>query len=446
MLLFFIQELLSYYNCVLVVPNEGVLSKRARVLGIEVIVQCSPLLNSMYDPTEELWADLDKMKQQSVWNDLLQLLTSARPAVVITNTCINVLPAVAAKSLGIPVVWHITETMVINSNTHLSVSLIDQYSDWIIGISHSTMRSFHGEKIWQKIRILSPSWRMDELNPGTWGVSRKSKRKRLGLNDSNRLIGYISSFIHPIKGLYHFMKMALQICEKYPQTHFVILGKPMDEAYFESCIQLMQQSGHHKRFHFIRFESHIEAIYPAMDIVVIPSLSEEGFGMTALEGLIFGKPVVAYNSGGLNEIMHATGNSNYVVASGDIDGLVMRVSDLLSDQIGSEQVGFRNLFSVQSAFGIDKYRTELQQIIEDIQQTTAAQLPDPPPPPLVVQPSKPRRKLIRKKKKYSRKHRRAKRSISRKRRIMIRRLARKRARKRAARRSRKSRSSSSRRR
>lgn len=45
--------------------------------------------------------------------------------------------------------------------------------------------------------------------------------------------------------------------------------------------------------------------YTAMDIVVIPSMVKEGFGMTALEGLYFAKPVIAFNQGGLSELMES---------------------------------------------------------------------------------------------------------------------------------------------
>ncbi|MCY9668269.1 hypothetical protein M5X11_25665 [Paenibacillus alginolyticus] len=71
--------------------------------------------------------------------NILDLLLIHEPDVVITNTCVNILPAVAAKKLGIPVIWIIAETIQLNESTVLTVGLVDQYSDWIVGISHATL-------------------------------------------------------------------------------------------------------------------------------------------------------------------------------------------------------------------------------------------------------------------------------------------------------------------
>ncbi len=46
--------------------------------------------------------------------------------------------------------------------------------------------------------------------------------------------------------------------------------------------------------------------------------------MTALEGLLFGKAVVAYDSGGLGEILNLTENKKFLVPTGEVDGLVKK--------------------------------------------------------------------------------------------------------------------------
>jgi hypothetical protein len=101
-----------------------------------------------------------------------------------------------------------------------------------------------------------------------------------------------------------------------------------------------------------------------MDVVVVPSLSVEGFGMTALEGMVFGKPVVVYGSGGLAEIGESTGNGGFVVPTGDADGLFNRVSRLLGDEALLQAVGARNQEAAIAAFGIDAYRDRLRKFVD----------------------------------------------------------------------------------
>ncbi|MNP84924.1 hypothetical protein D3C76_1844470 [compost metagenome] len=68
------------------------------------------------------------------------MLRHARPDVVLVNTCVNVMPAMAAQELNIPVIWKITEVINQNAHTPVSVSIIERYSQWVIGISQAVMR------------------------------------------------------------------------------------------------------------------------------------------------------------------------------------------------------------------------------------------------------------------------------------------------------------------
>ncbi|WP_277815778.1 glycosyltransferase, partial [Paenibacillus sp. DMB5] len=57
----------------------------------------------------------------------------------------------------------------------------------------------------------------------------------------------------------------------------------------------------------------------------------EGFGMTALEGMAFGKPVVAYDSGGLCEAAAGCGCGDLLAPAADIGALAARVNGLLAE-------------------------------------------------------------------------------------------------------------------
>ncbi|WCR29776.1 glycosyltransferase family 4 protein [Paenibacillus thiaminolyticus] len=129
----------------------------------------------------------------------------------------------------------------------------------------------------------------------------------MGIAAGHVLIGYIAAAFYPEKGLDHFIRMALRVAVQRPFARFVILGEPTDHGYYDACLGMIANSPYADRFRFIRFEASVQHVYPAMDIVVVPSLLPEGFGLTALEGMIFGKAVIAYASGGLAEILAATG-------------------------------------------------------------------------------------------------------------------------------------------
>jgi glycosyltransferase involved in cell wall biosynthesis len=363
MLLFVTLELGRHYACTLVVPKEGLLAAEARRHGIETVVQSFPLLYDMYHPTAAIPQLLQNLLVHSGMPSLLDLLLIHEPDLVITNTCVNLAPAAAAKKLGIPVTWIVAETIQMNEFTPLSARLMDQYADWIVGISDATLQPLQGFVRDHKMFVLPPSWHTEHYDPGQWPIKRQNKRAEIGIHDERPVIGYISSDIYANKGLDHFIQMGICICKTNPMAHFMITGKPTDPVYTDSCLKMILHSGYSSQFSLLSFEPDIQSVYPAMDVVVVPSLLNEGFGLTGLEGLIFGKPVVAYRSGGLIEILTSTGNEHLLAQKGDVQDLTNKVQYLLSDHRIRQEIGSRNSQTIHQVFGIDAYRSRLGQFL-----------------------------------------------------------------------------------
>lgn len=381
LLLFFASELKQGHDCVLVVPNEGLLSAEARARQIPTIVVPYTNFYEMYAPGPYFQEALDGFIRDGKdgLEAIINVLLEYRPDVVINNTCVNLLPVWAAKALGIPVGWMITEQIQANPYTSMPVQLIRSNSDWIIGISNATMQPFRGEGADDKIRIMYPSWNEEELQREMWSFYRSEKRREIGWDESIRVIGYVTSDIYPNKGLEHFIQMAVELAPRHPDTCYMAAGKVTDEVYYNKCLQLIKSAGLASRFFIHPFEMQIQKLYPSMDLLVIPSLIEEGFGMTALEGLIFGKTVVSYSAGGLNEIMLLTGNGSLLVEKGNIQGLVRATESLLSGGGIISSLGERNGMVVQNAFGIGSYRLRVTQWLNRVRESRMLLGPAPLP-------------------------------------------------------------------
>lgn len=364
LLLFFGRELSIYFNCLLVAPNEGKLTHQARNYGIDVQLMPIPLLYGMYTPYEGLEADFQQLQEGKEYKELTQWLENLKPSLIITSTCVHVLPAMAAKSLGIPVIWKITEAITENDFTSISVGLVHRYSDEILAISHTVAAPFPEDIRERKLTLLPPSWNDAEVLPETWDKLRADRRRELNIAPEKPLIGYISSFINKEKGLEHFVNMAAQVSAKYPNSHFLVVGTPGNKRFYERCVRRVKLEGLTSHFHFVGYEECIPAAYCALDVLVVPSLIREGFGMTALEGLVFGKPVVAYNSGGLQEILHTAGCGDYLVPVENIAELANKVCGLLEVPGLAAAVGSQARERVESLYGPTAYRQRLQKLAE----------------------------------------------------------------------------------
>lgn len=363
LLLFFCGQLAPYFDCVLVAPNEGRLTMLARQSGIMVKIYKIPLLHSIYTPGAHLMNEAEKLMTTPVFRALTKWIANEGPQVILTNTCVHFMPAAAGKRLGIPVMWQLTEKITDNGYAHFSTSLIHQYSSWIISISESVAESFPPEVRQSKMTVLPPSWSESDIQPEAWPGWRASYREKLGITSNRPVIGMISSFLIESKGVHHFIDMALSLKDAYPDAVFLIVGSVLDLDYERLCRDRIAWSGAQHRFIFAGTQDDITQVYCALDVVVVPSVVPEGFGLTALEGLMYGKPVVAYASGGLQEVLTAAGCPQLLADPGSTASLVEKVRSILDQPDQGVSLGMQNRMQAQAVYGPAMYQVRVNEMV-----------------------------------------------------------------------------------
>lgn len=371
-ILLLIKQLILQYghHCVLIVPQEGVLSSEARSAGADIVVMSYPKTTAIWKPGPSSIEQLQAMNVDPHLNSIFNLIYSIHPDLIITNTCVNPMPAICAKRIGVPSAWIICEVIEGSPWTPDCIDFIDRNADWIIGISQTVLRPFlRYVTDRSKCVLLYPSWEMETLeSTALWQTLAVQQRARMGLSADDKVVAYIAADIVPHKGLEYFVRMAVEVCRHYADAHFIIAGNPTDRAYYNQCIQWMEQSGYRRRFHLLPFQPNLQPIFSAMDILAVPSMVEEGFGMTALEGLYYGKAVIAFNSGGLGEIAAKTGNERWLCEKGDAAALAAKVLEVLSGGKPMMQSFNVNTQKVVQVFGIDQYQLQLDQYMQQVQQ------------------------------------------------------------------------------
>jgi glycosyltransferase involved in cell wall biosynthesis len=120
-------------------------------------------------------------------------------------------------------------------------------------------------------------------------------------------------------------------------VRLVLAGEyDLDEAYkktVESRIDDLGLNRHIDRLGFVD-EADLPGLYSAADVCVVPS-HEEGFGMTAIEAMAAGTPVVGTRVGGLPQIID-DGFNGYLVDVNDVDRLGDEISKTLAGNSSKE--------------------------------------------------------------------------------------------------------------
>lgn len=139
---------------------------------------------------------------------------------------------------------------------------------------------------------------------------------------NDKIITYLGRITFQ-KGPDYFVEAARKVLDKFPDVHFVMAGSgDMMTRMIKRVAQLRMSS----RFHFTGFlkGKETERLFAMTDVYVMPSVSEP-FGISALEAIHSGVPVIISKQAGISEVL----NNVLKVDFWDVDALASAICELL---------------------------------------------------------------------------------------------------------------------
>lgn len=144
-------------------------------------------------------------------------------------------------------------------------------------------------------------------------------RSRYGLRDDERIIGVVGRF-SPEKGQEIFIDAFRLVRDSVPNIKAMLVGEGQNKGIL---IEEVKKYGIEKDVIFTGYQEEMAQYYKAFDVVVMPSLSE-GMPNVALEAMLFQKPVIATNVGGMAEVV--------------IDGITGKVIEPKNSQLMAREI------------------------------------------------------------------------------------------------------------
>ncbi len=196
---------------------------------------------------------------------------------------------------------------------------------------------------------------------------RERLRRLFRAGPEERVIATVGRLDEPKKGLAVFLRAAgqlareLQRVEEVPKVRFVLVGEGPARPGLEA---LAREQGIEHFTTFLGERRDVTDLMEAFDLFVQPSLWE-GFGVTLLEAMAAGLPVVASRVGGIPEIV-SDGETGCLVAPGDADGLAAECFRLLRDPGLAARMGRAGRARLEENFDIERLVEETAALYRDL--------------------------------------------------------------------------------
>lgn len=290
------------------------------VAGV-VVLREGPLLERLPDavviPTETSIGDLLRGARA-----LRRVIRERRPSVVHASVAKGALVAgLAAFGLRVPVLFVKHDHYWDGPVAWLAALLCRD----VVAGSNALLSTFP-KPLRRRLHVVNPG-----IPPRTVDAAVGRSRVR-GLTGADCVVGMVARF-HQDKG-------HLEIVEALPSldgAHLLLIGgldsgAPDFLARVESRVA---ELGLQDRVTFAGEQDDVVSLLAGCDVVVVPSLVREGFGLAAVEAMQAGTPVVTYGGGAVPEVV---GDCAVVVAPGDRAALTAEVARLLADPAERERL------------------------------------------------------------------------------------------------------------
>jgi glycosyltransferase involved in cell wall biosynthesis len=213
--------------------------------------------------------------------------------------------AVAAMT-GVPALWHVRYThipdVVRRVHDRLAVS---QGVARILCVSRASAALF--PRASAKVRVVHNALDVDEFD-----ASRVSPvlRDELGLGPDVVVFGSQGRILRR-KGyveMIHAARLVLGAMTpvERARTAFVVLGDTPEDFrpdHLAECRALVRELGLEKSVHFLGFRRDVKPYAAGFDVAVVPSVYPDPLPRSVLEPMALGKPVVAFDVGGIAEML-----------------------------------------------------------------------------------------------------------------------------------------------
>lgn len=349
------------FECRVVFPSPGELADRARADGLDVdILDLLPL--SFRQAFREGKAFRWMWSRWTYLRGLQSLLRRFRPDIQYVHSAVQVIPGLVAWWRGIPVVWHVQETLDGRRWANwIRRWLIKRVARAVIFCGWAPRDSFgtrpQGQPWFVVPNALTRS--VPDEPP-----DRDGTRKALGIPPGRTVLVMVGG-VHPRKGL-DVLLQALGLLRRRGHKEFQLLvAGPQDAAppeFLQTLQTLLTEEHLRAQVRLLGHRDDVVDILSAADVFVLASRSE-GLPLAVVEAFALGVPAVLTDAGDCARLT-GEGERGYTVPRDDPEAFAAALLRILDNPEQRAEMGRRARDFARTRFQFSHLIQEVSRILE----------------------------------------------------------------------------------
>jgi len=192
-----------------------------------------------------------------------------------------------------------------------------------------------------------------------YSPNRAYKDRAAFAKPEEKILLHISNF-RPVKRVLDVVRILERVTREVPAI-LLMVGEGPERS---SAQALARRLGLQDRVCFLGTQESIEQIAGMADVFLLPS-ELESFGLSALEAMACGVPVVGSDAGGLPEVVKHT-ETGYLLPVGDVEGMAARTLEILKCEERRREMGRAGRRRAEALFGAERIVSQYERCYERV--------------------------------------------------------------------------------
>jgi glycosyltransferase involved in cell wall biosynthesis len=285
-------------------------------------------------------------------------LSRLQPHVVHVNCLPHLRGAAAAHAVGCPVVWHLREILPRGPRRRWFASILRRRADRLVAVSEAVAGWLREEGLGDRVEVVH-----NGVAAPRKLASAADARRGLGIPPGECVVGLLGQLL-PHKGVLELVRAGHRAVAEEPGLRFVIAGD--GPVWFRKRVESEIEAGPGaSRISLVPPQKDVWRLMAAVDVVAVTTLTPDPLPRVVLEAMAVGRPVIAFDGGGVGEMV-VDEETGLLVQSGDIEGLVHGLRLLARDPELRAGLGAAGAERVARHFSFRLHLDRMERVLIDV--------------------------------------------------------------------------------